>query len=233
MGHLRHWVILINFRRAQNDQCGTDHCSRCHRSLDRVAFSSRIQTCEIYREGNTPHSTPGWQVLLTGWSPFIQGLAGDNPDKAYPRECAALLPPLDLASGSVSTAMLSWYANPLWLFALLRFAGGRAAAWRAAFIAAVLAVLALQPHQFVFDHGAEYAETPSSGAYTWAVAMALPFGILVFWPSARRAIAEKSAAPPREERAREYKQDALGVALVVVLLAALVSLAIVLSKIFS
>ncbi len=126
---------------------------------------------------NFPAVLPGWQVLAGGWSGpmMLYGLFGDIPDRAYPAACAALLPPLDLGADRADTsAMLSWYANPLWLFATWRMVRGRRPGLIIAVIAALLGILALQPHTEGFDHGPESENTPAIGAYVWAIAMTLP-----------------------------------------------------------
>lgn len=120
-----------------------------------------------------PEPTMGWHTLLFGWlGPLgLQGLVGDVPDRAYPVECAALLPPLDLGRyRETSTAMFSWFANPLWWLCIWKTSRGRGLPAVSFSIAAVLALLALQPHETWFDHTIA-AQTPAIGAYLWAISI--------------------------------------------------------------
>jgi hypothetical protein len=138
-------------------------------------------TCAVYlAEASTPHMMAGWRVFAVGWSgPLtIEGLYGDDPNRAYPRACAALLPPLDIGQWrEFSSAMFSWYANPIWLLAVLRLFRGKRVGWIVASIPVLLAILALQPHVTWYDHP-EVAQTPAIGAYVWAAAIAIPLLVM-------------------------------------------------------
>jgi len=137
-------------------------------------FLPAYTACEnLQVEGPMPEPTMGWHVALIGWGGIIgvQGLVGDVANRAYPTECAALLPPLDFGRyREISTAMLSWFANPLWAFGIYRAAKQKPLPPITLTVASILALLALQPHQEWFDHTiASY--TPDSAAYVWAISI--------------------------------------------------------------
>jgi len=118
-----------------------------------------------------------WDVLLLGW---LGPLSIDNGGRAPPGYEAFEL----FGIWGSYFARWAWYANPLWLWNIIRMFNGKQPRPLVALASAVLGVVGLHAYSFwaLSDHDYSSAVIPRAGAFLWAAIMAVP---LFVWLSGR------------------------------------------------